>query len=158
MWIAAINHEISWADVHADALNYILCVEWNEPDCKIEIYYDANGDWIVDRTDILYRMVHFLHQGISNPGPINSIASFIRWNFIVNWNVKSASGDTLNNKYFIHGKITTKDTFGSLENTFAWRCDNEWGSDGNYCPKSGPYRNASLVVIDQNYSSPLLQS
>ena len=74
--------------------------------------------------------------------------------------MKAASGNVLSNKYFLYGKFTTKDTIDTLENVFGWRCDNEAGSDGNFCPKfdNNPYRNASLVVIDQNYSSPLLQS
>lgn len=90
-----------------------------------------------------------------------SVASIIKGNFIVNWQVKAVNeGDTLKNKYFLYGKFTTRDTISSLEDMFAWRCDNEAGSDGNFCPRSdgNSYWNASLVVIDQNYQSPLLQS
>lgn len=118
-------------------------------------WMDINNDWHVDSWDI---------TDLQNLGPGSdeyvAVASVIRWNFIVNGNVKAVSGNVLNNKYFIYGKFTTKDTIDTLENVFAWRCDNEAGSDGNFCPKfdSNPYRNASLVVIDQNYSSPLLQS
>ena len=104
--------------------------------------------------------------------------SFIRWNFVVDGRVKGKTNAKLNNKYFIYWKFTTKDSFNDLENTFAWRCrngyvinkawkiqDNQW----RFCPPSvlkreggeatyewyNPYEWASLVVIDQNYNSPL---
>lgn len=121
-------------------------------------WMDINNDWFTNEEDIL---------SLGNLGGLSAgsdkyvaVASVIRWNFIVNWNVKAASGNTLDNKYFLYGKFTTKDTIGTLENVFAWRCNNEMGSDGNFCPKfdKNPYRNASLIVIDQNYPSPLLQS
>jgi len=121
-------------------------------------WMDINNDWFTNEEDIV---------SLGNLGGLSAgsdkyvaVASVIRWNFIVNWNVKAASGNTLDNKYFLYGKFTTKDTIGTLENVFAWRCNNEMGSDGNFCPKfdKNPYRNASLIVIDQNYPSPLLQS
>lgn len=88
-----------------------------------------------------------------------AVGSFIKWNFIVNWNVIwSGNGDnTLKNKYFIYGKFTTNDTISSLEKIFSWRCSNWIGSDDNYCPKWNKYQNASLVVIDQNFDSPLIK-
>lgn len=121
-------------------------------------WMDINNDWFTNEDDIV---------SLGNLGGLSAgsdkyvaVASVIRWNFIVNWNIKAASGNTLDNKYFLYGKFTTKDTIGTLENVFAWRCNNEMGSDGNFCPKfdKNPYRNASLIVIDQNYPSPLLQS
>jgi hypothetical protein len=86
---------------------------------------------------------------------------FLRWNFIVNGVVQWKGGD-LKNKYFIYGKFTTNDSFNSLESTFSWTCENWLGKDGNYCAQAhdgwyNPYRNAALVVIDQNYGSPLLE-
>ncbi len=95
---------------------------------------------------------------------LSSVWVFIRWNFIVDGNVKSASDGGLKNKYFIYWKFTTKDTLTTLENTFKWRCNN-WISNEDpqyYCPPStdeysNPYANASLVVIDQDYNSPLLK-
>ena len=92
-----------------------------------------------------------------------AVWSFIRWNFIVNGNVIGTGITTngkLNNKYFIYGKFTTKDSIGWLENVFSWSCNNGYGSDGNYCPDSkwNHYKNASLIVIDQNYKSPVLGS
>jgi len=92
-----------------------------------------------------------------------AVWSFIKWNFIVNGFVKwKADDNKLNNKYFIYGKFTTKDSFSTLEKTFSWICENWFGSDGNYCPEArdywyNPYRNAALIVIDQNYGSPLLR-
>ena len=89
-----------------------------------------------------------------------AIGSFIRWNFIVNWNIKSAWGSGLQNKYFMHWKISTRDDFDTLLDTFKWRCNYWNATDGTYCPMSirwkweNPYDNASLVIIDQNYNSP----
>lgn len=96
-----------------------------------------------------------------------AVWAFIRWNFIVDGKVKAPNtngGDNkLKNKYFIHGKFSTRDSFKDWEKVFAWRCSNgytvntAWAIDDNlwkYCPPS-VYQNASLVVIDQNYKSPL---
>jgi hypothetical protein len=110
--------------------------------------------------------------------------SFIRWNFVVDGNVVGPDWNKLKDKYFIYWKFTTRDSFNQLENTFAWRCKN-WlvidksgivqdGENGRrnqwkYCPPSvtkkenretvyewyNPYEWAALVVIDQNYDSPL---
>jgi len=145
---------------------------WTDPedcDCNItegnpsfcSFWMDADGDWFIGENDqeIVFNMLEDIASE-STSYDLVSVASVLRWNFIVNWNVKAASGDVLNNKYFLYGKFTTKDTINSLENVFAWRCDNESGSDGYFCPRfdNNPYRNASLVVIDQNYPSLLLQS
>ena len=101
-------------------------------------------------------------------------ASLIRWNFVVDWNIKglpSADG-ILNNKYFIYWKFTTKDSFKDLEKTFRWNCNTDSGrasdklpsGEYSYCPVSveeewyyNPYYNVSLVVIDQDYDSPLFR-
>ena len=91
---------------------------------------------------------------------------FIKWNFIVNWNIKPAYPMTgLENVYFIYWKMTSKDTVDKLEEVFVWRCNVWSGSDWTPCPWwwkasdgttwSNPYQNASLVIIDQNYPSPL---
>ena len=103
--------------------------------------------------------------------PISSMASVIKWNFIVNWKVKAYDvNDTpdedwnlntkLKNKYFIYGKFTTKSSISELENVFSWRCNNWFGTDNIFCPKFewNFYQNAALVVIDQNYGSPLFGS
>ena len=91
-------------------------------------------------------------------GPNVAVARVLNWNFIVNGKV---TWSNLNDKYFIYGKFTSLDTYDDIAEKFTWRCGNEgkW-SDGNYCPASSelnqhPYQTASLVVIDQNYDSPL---
>lgn len=90
-----------------------------------------------------------------------AVAALLKWNFIVNWWVKG-EWDKLKHKYFIHGKFTTRDTFEKLGKIFKWRCI-DWESNESpikyYCPYSQehPYTNAFLVVIDQNYSSPLFR-
>jgi hypothetical protein len=111
---------------------------------------------------------------------LSGVWSYIRWNFIVDWNVMGPDSNNgkLNNKYFIYWKFTTIDSFADLEETFAWRCSNgyvinkKWKPQDNqwlYCPPStyktvneqkiydwyNPYEWAALVVIDQNYNSPL---
>ena len=90
----------------------------------------------------------------------------LKWNFIVWWNVLwSSDGNVLNNKYFLYGKFTSKDGYGSLGDVFVWTCEGNLWSDGNLCPhcedgdcpkESRNYHaDAPLVVIDQNYDSPL---
>ena len=102
----------------------------------------------------------------------DNVASVIRWNFIVNWNIRSANEENkLGNKYFVYGKLTSNDTFENLEKEFLWRC-NGWlstkselhGSDlclkniWTYNDIPNPYWNAFLVIIDRDYGSPLLKS
>lgn len=94
---------------------------------------------------------------------------FIKWNFIVNGSVKSKNGSGFEHVYFVYGKMTTKDTVDELSQVFKWRCQwwIQW-TDGTPCPGeekgvdgsitwTNPYENASLVIIDQNYPSPLYQ-
>ena len=89
-----------------------------------------------------------------------AVWTFLKWNFIVNGNV-SGNG-VLKHKYFVHGKMTTKLSANQLVNeVFAWTCESGVGSDGHFCPwsvkwREHPYQNASLILIDQNYDSPLL--
>ena len=94
-----------------------------------------------------------------------SLASIIKWNFIINWNVKwetSIGGESeskLKNKYFIYWKFTTKDTFNDLEKVFTWRC-NKWKDTNNKtCLQLGinPYSDSALTIIDQDYNSPLFK-
>lgn len=90
----------------------------------------------------------------------NDIAvwAYIRWNFIVNGNVKGEEDGKLKHKYFIYWKFSTLDWFKNLEETFLWRCHNQISNEKPYaffCPKIdwNPYVNAALVIIDQNYPS-----
>ena len=108
--------------------------------------------------------------GIDYSGEDVAAWRFIRGNFIVNGNIKPGWSLTgLENVYFVYGKMTSKDTVDELEEVFVWRCNVGSGSDsqGTPCPWSwkdvdgtiwnNPYQNASLVIIDQNYPSPLYQ-
>ena len=95
-----------------------------------------------------------------------AVWSLLKWNFIVWWYVKWLwENDVLNNKYFLYGKFTSRDSYNWLKDVFTRSCNwNEW-SDWrlcptciyNDCPKESRnyYTNAPLVVIDQNYNSPL---
>ena len=142
----------------------ILACIWN-PTCNDPLL-DMDGDGIVTVSDRTSLNDYFDDIAVRSWGTTAAVASVIKWNFIVNWHIKSVPEDeTLKNKYFLYGKFTTKDTFNELENTFAWRCaDGISEQDGNFCPKNNysddeetPYRNAALVVVDQNYGSPLLK-
>jgi len=103
-----------------------------------------------------------------------AVGPLIKWNFVVNWKIKGDSsvdrdkgwdGDKLQYKYFMYWKVTTQDDFGTLLDTFQWRCNNWIATDWTYCPRSfkvnwsyenwwlNPYEVASLVIIDQNYPS-----
>jgi hypothetical protein len=98
-----------------------------------------------------------------------AIASLIKWNFIVNWNIRwTWTWGKLYDKYFIYWKLTTTDNFNTLLDTFQWRCNN-WVSTTESngavrpCPSEiawweNPYAGASLVVIDQNYDSAFYNS
>ena len=123
--------------------------------------FDLNGDGTSDfvMADVV-ALMNVENWWLSD---LSSMASVIKWNFIVNWKVIWTWGSVegkLDHKYFIYGKFTTKSSFSELENVFSWRCENWFGTDGIFCPKFewNPYRNAAVVVIDQNYSSPLLGS
>lgn len=86
-----------------------------------------------------------------------AVWKLLKWNFIVNWSVEWTGGSntsSIYNKYFIHGKFTTKVSADDLMDVFEWQCINGVDDFDDYCPDS-PYQYASLVVIDQNYDSPL---
>ena len=96
---------------------------------------------------------------------------FIKWNFIVDGSIKAKTNSGFDHVYFVYWKLTTTDTVDQLWNVFKRRCK-MWieGTDGTPCPGTeeyiiddapylwiNPYENASLVIIDQNYPSPLYQ-
>ena len=127
--------------------------------------------FITNKTkDEFIHEVEVIKDGIAYTWDLSGYWSFIRGNFVVDGHVKwTTPNEKLNNKYFIHWKFTTRDSFADLEDTFVWRCsdgyvvnkawkilENQW----TFCPPSikwyhNPYESASLVVIDQNYDSPL---
>ena len=86
---------------------------------------------------------------------------FMKWNFVVNGKIRSAASG-LENVYFVYWKLTSLDSVEDLKSTFRRKCNIWTWSDWNPCPISiagweNPYENASLVIIDQNYPSPLYQ-
>lgn len=141
------------------------CLKWKE-------VLDFNGDGIVhinDMTTFIDDILPVATEGVVDLWDDVAIASVLRWNFIVDGNIKrlddgEENGDKLKNKYFIYGKLTTKDDLDSLEETFSWRCSAWLANDDSFCPGKrlpdypNPYQNAALVIIDQNYDSPLLKS
>ena len=94
-----------------------------------------------------------------------SVASLLRWNFIVWWKVLSVEEWGLNNKYFIYWKFTSKDGYSGLRDVFLRTCEDNRSSDDTYCPyclwencpetSQNYYTDAPLIVIDHNYDSPL---
>ena len=152
--------------------NYTWCMEYLSEeewgpcslDWWLDITMDPNGDGMVSQGDI-----DFLNDCSAN-GNCSvwndvAIASIIKWNFIVDGNVLGPNrpSDTsfdkkLKNKYFIYWKLSSRDSFQTLQDTFAWRCNNWYTTDDSYClpsntSYSNPYEDAFLVVIDQNYES-----
>ena len=110
-------------------------------------------------------------------GNYAAVAAFIKWNFVVDWNLVHVCSldsniypwvclteNSINNRYFVYWKFTTRDSVSNLDSLFSWRCDN-WISSNTvekYCPISSvsanwenPYENAPLVIVDQNYDSPV---
>ena len=140
-------------------------------------YYDlfVNGDLIIDERStndkFKFNTGGFVWSKVSSSYVWEepAIASLIKWNFIVNWNIRwTWTWGKLYDKYFIYWKVTTRDSFTTLLDTFQWRCNN-WISTKESngvirpCPtKIGSWENvyawASLVVIDQNYDSAFLGS
>ena len=146
--------------------NYTWCMEYLTKEewgaCQLtwwlDILMDPNEDGMVNQDDIDF------FNSCSECSVWNdvAIASIIKWNFIVNWKVlwPDSSENKLNNKYFIYWKLSSRDSFQSLQDTFAWRCNNWYTTDGSYCLPTNkekrynnPYEDAFLVVIDQNYEN-----
>ena len=126
---------------------------------------DLNGDWKIDQGDV-DSLSSTDNALCTDEGSCDAaVASIIKWNFIVNWNImwpEDSSNPSLhkklNNKYFIYWKLSSRDSFQTLQDTFAWRCNNWYTTDGSYCLPSNasynnPYEDAFLVVIDQNYEN-----
>ncbi len=125
-------------------------------------------DWFISNTDIedyKSNIENALSEWLSYTWNDVAVGVFIKWNFIVNWNL---TWDNINTRYFVYWKFTTKDSLNDLvgdEWIFIWRCGNWISSDSDeyYCPQSrndwiNPYTNSALNVIDQNYDSILFNS
>lgn len=118
---------------------------------------DFNDDWIFNTTE-LGKLVNICTNGWEvGDMPEVSVASVIKWNYIINWSVMWDDGEALKNKYFIYWKFTTRDTFSDLEKVFTWRCSRWKDINGKPCLQFdwNPYSNSALAIIDQDYASPL---
>lgn len=158
--------------------NYDIFVNnWNlviEEDDTIELKVFKNNWFISDMTVDQFSGTVFPILNSSDFYTWDEVVAwrFIKWNFIVNGKVVSKSGSGFDHVYVVYWKMTTKDTVDELSKVFKWRCQ-RWiqGTDGTPCPgeeknidnegheikRTNPYENASLVIIDQNYPSPLYQ-
>ena len=141
-------------------------------DHELRDYCDFNEDneyGLADVNELISCMLIVDHRGCTLGDDV-AIASVIKWNFIVDGYIKNANTDDgkLENKYFIYWKLTTRDDLSKLEDTFSrrcklWRANNTWrdfcpGWTMNWKDFRTPYQNAALVIIDQDYDSPLLKS
>ena len=145
-------------------------------------YYDIfvdHGNLLIEDVEWdlkVFKKNWFIHDGIDVDDfwiQMNSVAEytwedvaawrFIKWNFIVNGSVKPNPPSTwLDHVQFVYWRFTTLDSVEDLKSTFTRRCYIWTGSDNTPCPMSlqggvreNPYEWASLVIIDQNYPSPL---
>ena len=123
----------------------------------------SNGDWYLSVDEWNDFTSFALSTDLKNYFDESSVSSVINWNFIINWKVVGiglSPDGVLINKYFIYWKFTTRDSFGSLEKVFSWRCGSNWidTNDNSCLPFEGvPNSYASLSIIDQNYDSPLFK-
>ena len=109
-----------------------------------------------------------------------AVGKLLQWNFIVNGLVKPSNWDTkFIDKYFVHGKFTSLNTFQdpgdsyaeSLEemlgsevkksmieiwDVFAWYCNSYIWSDGRPCPHNNEYYKSPFIVIERNFPSVLV--
>ena len=157
-------------DIFIDSGNLIIDEpnpgDYDENDYKFVI----KSNWFVDNSCDIECFTDKIADA-KNGDPVNYdnlndiwVASILKWNFIVNWHVKwGNSNNKLNNKYFIYWKLTSLDDNLSLKDTFKWGClGDEWSDyPCPYSPQTWPnrhsYQNAPLVIIDQNYDSPLFK-
>ena len=163
-----IKPEESWTDTYYDIylLSGNLIIDETDADDQKVVF---TKEWFVSTSNIS-QFVNDVHSAVDVWGEYAwndaGVGLFIKWNFIINWSIKGKDGEQLKNKYFIYWKITSIDPLKSLEDTFVWRCSG-WISTTDWypCPsidasgltQKNPYKNAALVVIDQNYGSPLLR-
>ena len=118
-----------------------------------------SGDWFTTNNSVN----DFSWAVSANPDAYNwskwvAAWLYLKGNFIVDWHIKWTSTDNkLDHKYFVYWKLSSKDDFEELKETFSWKCNNWIATDDTYCPDS-LYQYASLVVIDQNYPSAFINS
>ena len=170
------NNENTYYDIFIDSWNLIID-EW---DLTKKFLIKTNGFVWSDEDSIIeefrnecYSIMHNIDR-IQDPDKYENLwyiwlASILKWNFIVNGSIIWTDYENwLKNKYFIYWKLTSLDDNDKLADTFKWRCDGWLTStngqdDRDYCPgprvggKLNQYQNAPLVIIDQNYNSPMLK-
>ena len=143
------NNDSSYYDIFVNSWNLII----NDNDNPTAVF---NNQWFYDPTTSLNAFKNTIAGEVEWNVAGFSAGSFFKWNFIIDWNIQRNDGKPIEHKYFIYWKLTSKDTVEKLENLFAWRCRDWIWTDGTPCPE-GTYAYASLVVINQNYDSPLMQ-
>ncbi len=159
---------VDYYDIFVDGGNLLIGLNTWVTNDNLTVF---KRNWFKSNTDLFSfkdQVTTVRESGHDYSGDDVAAWRFIRWNFIVNWSIKPDSSLTgLQNVYFVYWKMTSKDTVDQLEETFVWKCSVWSGSDWVPCPWwwkasdgttwTNPYQNASLVIIDQNYPSPLYQ-
>ena len=119
-----------------------------------------------------------VYNGGNETKPVAYTGIYLKGNFIVNGLVQLATW-TENEKYFIHGKFTSLNTYDiptpqrkqqiqtvlnnpsisneqiNLTKVFKWRCNLGSGTDGSACTV-GEFKDSPLSIINQNYPSKIL--
>ncbi|MCR5413080.1 MAG: hypothetical protein K6E76_09135 [Patescibacteria group bacterium] len=119
-----------------------------------------------------------VYNGGNERKPVAYTGIYLKGNFIVNGLVQLATR-TENEKYFIHGKFTSLNTYDiptpqrkqqiqtvlnnlsisneqiDLTKVFKWRCNLGSGTDGSACTV-GEFKDSPLSIINQNYPSKIL--
>lgn len=160
------------ADVHL----YGTMDATNDP---LNIFID-NGN-IVWHTDAV-PLIDFDNKGNPIVGPGVSQWLFLRWNFFMDGLFVPSPAWSFDHKTYVHGKLVSLhtpdtstpakqthienkfwpwfETYISLQEVFAWRCNNvtNIASDGTTCSSLlDPYALSPLVLIDRYFPSLLLQ-
>ena len=172
------SNDDNYYDIFVDSWNLIIN-EVDSGDSNSDSYdflINKNGfvssntkNWFKSQVEDILRTIAeggFISQDSFDSLEDVWVASILKWNFIVNWNIKGAKEwGKLDRKYFIYWKFTSLDSNDDLKETFQWRCL-EWPTTykDTYCysPQSSsknahPYKYVPLAIIDQNYDSPLIK-
>ena len=169
------NHDVQVKDMNSfNEGNYdIFVYSWNliikQVTTDLKVF---KNNWFI--SEMLYDEFSWVKLILNDPYWLYTWDEVVAWkfikgNFIVDGSVRSSDWSGFDNVYFVYWKMTTKDSVDQLGRVFKRRCK-MWiqGTDGTPCPGSekaqdgtiswiNPYENASLVIIDQNYPSPLYQ-
>ena len=150
------GNDDNYYDIFIDKWNLLLD---NDLDNGLKKVF-TNQWFISTNNDITWykdEIMQSINNSLNYTGDDVAVGVFIKWNFIVNWNLQSSDGEKINSRYFVYWKLTTKDSKTDLDELFSWGCDDDWlvhNEVEKFCPHSD-YKDAYLIVIDQNYTSPL---